>query len=95
MTQVNCYLNNRALKALENSLALIGEILKFQILELWIKIGDDLSCQYIYGTEDIVRRFSWLKFGYHPQRAGTPAILEKVKSPHPFYCIFRSDLLSR
>lgn len=78
MTETESYLKNRALKALENSLGLIAEILKFQILELWIKDGEDVSCQYVYGTNDVVQRFPWLKFGYQPERLHNPEILDKV-----------------
>jgi hypothetical protein len=72
------YLNNRSLRALQNSLSLISEVLNFQVLELWTKDLTEEHCRYIFATPNTSSKYPQIRTGYLPDREKNPNILLKV-----------------
>jgi predicted alpha/beta-fold hydrolase len=73
------YLSNRSLRALQNSLSLISEVLAFQVLELWVKDSHEESCKYVFVTQEAAALYPQIKTGYLPDREQKVIISLKVR----------------
>jgi hypothetical protein len=74
------YLSNRALRALQNSLALISDVLHFQIVQLWIKDNDELNCLYSFVATDSLPLYPQITSGYRADVSASPKLVKKVNN---------------
>ncbi len=80
------YLSTTAMAATASTMALVSQVLGFEIIEVWTEEADGkLHCTYVHVDDEILEQYPDIIHGHFPKHTKEHVVSPMVSHSHPYF----------